>query len=123
MSRPRGERGSALLWAGLVLALMVGLGALLVATGALTARGRAAQGAADLAALAGAKAALAARDACADVAASARLNGVEVVACSVAGDEVEIVVTVDVRAEVGVGPWRATVEGHANAGVLTGAPA
>lgn len=123
MSRRRGERGSALLWAGLVLALMVGLGTLLVATGALTARGRAAQGAADLAALAGARAALGARDACADAAASARLNAVEVVACSVTGDEVEIVVTVDVRAEVGVGPWRATVEGHANAGVLTGAPA
>lgn len=123
---PRGrrdERGSALLWAGLVVALGAFLVALLVAVGALTARGHGVQGAADLAAIAGAKAQLAGQDACAAARRSADLNGAEVTGCAVAGDEVEVVVTVDAAVTAGVGPWRATLAGHANAGVLTGAPA
>lgn len=121
-NRGRGERGSAMLWSALVVGLMAFLGALLLALGALTARGHAVQGAADLAALAGAKAQLIGQDACGDARKSAALNQAVVVACTVAGDEVEVVVTVDTQVELGVGPWRTTLQGHANAGVLTGAP-
>lgn len=116
------ERGSALLWAALVAALMLALAAVLLAVGALTARGHATQGAADLAALAGARAQLAGRDACAEARRTAGLNQAEVTGCWVAGDEVELVVTVDTAVAAGAGPWRVTLRGHANAGVLTGAP-
>lgn len=52
----------------------------------------------------------------------AGLNQAEVTGCWVAGDEVELVVTVDTAVAAGAGPWRVTLRGHANAGVLTGAP-
>ncbi len=121
--RLRDERGSALLWSSVVVALGAALVGLLLAVGALTARGHGVQGAADLAAIAGAQAQLAGQDACGAARRSAQLNRAEVTGCAVAGDEVEIVVTVDAAVTTGVGPWRATLAGHANAGVLTGAPA
>ncbi len=117
-----GERGSALLWAALVAVLLAALAVVLIVVGALTARGHAVQGAADLAALTAARAQRDGRDGCADARETARLNGAEVTGCAVAGDEVEVVVTVDTRAEAGAGVWRVTLRGHANAGVLTGAP-
>ena len=116
------ERGSAMVWSSLVMVLIAGLATLLLGAGVLTARGYAAQGAADLAALAGATAQLAGREACSEATRSAARNGAEVTACTVAGDEVEVVVTVDVEIEAGIGPWRTPLSGHANAGVLTGAP-
>lgn len=116
------ERGSALVWAGSVAALMAALAVLLVGVGALTSKGHALQGAADLAALAGAAAQLQGQDACASARRSAALNAAEVTTCTVTGDEVEVVVTVDTEGEVGIGPWRAQLAGHANAGMLTGAP-
>lgn len=118
----RNQRGSAMLWSAVVVGLMTLLGVLLLAVGVLTARGHAVQGAADLAALAGVTAQLAGRDACAAVRKSASLNDSIVTACTVAGDEIEVVVTVDTQIEVGVGLWRTTLAGHANAGVITGSP-
>ena len=74
-----------MVWSSLVMVLIAGLATLLLGAGVLTARGYAAQGAADLAALAGATAQLAGREACSEATRSAALNGAEVTACTVAG--------------------------------------
>ena len=120
--RAEAERGSAMLWASGIILLIAVVTLLLIGAGALAARGHAAQGAADLAALAGAQAQRSGRDACPAATKSAALNDAEVTACAVAGDEIEVVVTVDVRIRAGLGPWTTDLAGHANAGFLTGAP-
>ncbi|TBT88564.1 hypothetical protein ET989_01010 [Propioniciclava sinopodophylli] len=118
----RGERGSALpLAAALTLGLAC-LAALLVLAGALRAEGERVRGAADLAALAGARAQGDGADACAAVGESADRNEVEVIGCRVAGDEVEFVVSVEVRAPFTMGPATDWFVARAHAGMVTGAP-
>ncbi|MDO5534939.1 MAG: hypothetical protein Q4F65_09835, partial [Propionibacteriaceae bacterium] len=62
---PGDERGSALVLSSLVVAVLVGLGVLLVVAGAVRAEGERVRGAADLVALAGAQAQAAGADGCA----------------------------------------------------------
>lgn len=103
----------------LVVLALVGL----LAAGAYAARARSvAEGAADLAAVAGGHAQLAGLGACAAAGRTAEANEVELADCRLAGDEVEFVVTVTVRHRVTWGPWTQTLQARANAGVLTGAP-
>lgn len=141
----RDERGSGLMMASVVAAIIVVLTGALVLAGLVRAAGERTRGAADLAALAGAAtlggrvftvaggqegsgeqgsagAEGADRAACAEAEASARLNGAEVTGCRVAGDEVEYVLTVAVRTRFRVAVWTLPLEAHANAGTLTGAP-
>lgn len=122
MSARRGERGSALLLSCVVVLVLACLAAVLVLAGALRAEGERVRGAADLAALAGARAQSLAADACAAARASAELNDVEVVGCRVAGDEVEFVVSAEVRSGFRLGPARHWLAARAHAGMVTGAP-
>lgn len=120
--RRREQRGNATLLACVALLVVAALGGLLVLAGTARAVGERVRGAADLAALAGARAQGENADACAAARVSAELNGAEVTACRVAGDEVEFVVTVEARGALrlaGVEHW---VAARANAGMLTGAP-
>lgn len=119
--RDHGDRGSATVLAALVVLVIAGLTGLLVLAGVANAAGQRVHGAADLAALAGARALGAGQDACLQARRSATLNGVDVVECRVRGDEVEFVVSVDVRGELRVGPWRHELAGRAHAGLVTGA--
>lgn len=133
--RRRDERGSALLLAAIVAVLIVALTGVLVVAGLVRAAGERARGAADLAALAGARvldeqagrtpavpdAERSAEQACAAVSAAARLNGAEATHCAVKGDEVEYVVTVAVRADVRVVGLMFPLQAYANAGMITGA--
>lgn len=118
----RGERG-----AGTLLVAVAGLGVALLVAVALVAAGFAwarhrVDGAADLAAIAGAQAQRGGEDACAAARASARANDVELDACAVAGDEVEFVVSVRTSLPLAWRPWADRVAGQAHAGVVTGAP-
>ena len=131
----RGERGSALLLAAVVAVLIVVLTTVLVVAGLVRAAGERTRGAADLAALAGARvldehagrtpggpgAERSGDEACAVASAAARLNGTETTACTVAGDEVEYVVTVAVRTEFRVLGLTFPLQARANAGMVTGA--
>lgn len=116
------ERGGATALAALVVAVVVGVTALLAVHGVLVSAAQRVRGAADLAALAGARAQGAGADACAAAGRSATLAGVVLGDCRVVGDEVEFVVRVGVRTVVTLGPWSQRVEAHANAGLVTGAP-
>lgn len=122
MSARRGERGSALLLACLVVLVLSCLAAVLVLAGALRAEGERVRGAADLAALAGARAQAQAADACTATRASAELNDVELIGCRVTGDEVEFVVSAEVRSGVRFGPAHRWLSARAHAGMVTGAP-
>ena len=117
----RDQRGNATLLVTVAVLVVVGIAALLLVGGVARATGERVRGAADLAALAGARAQADNADACAAARSSARGNGAEVVACRVSGDEVEFVVTVSVRLPVGFGPVREALTARANAGVVTGA--
>lgn len=128
----RGERGSALLLAAVVAVLIAVLTTVLVVAGLVRAAGERTRGAADLAALAGARvlddqagrmpgAERSGDEACAVASAAARLNGTETTACTVVGDEVEYVVTVAVRAEFRVLGLTFPLGACANAGMVTGA--
>lgn len=120
----RGERGSGTLLASLVVVLVVGLAVAVASFGVVRAVGVRLQGAADLAAIAGAEAQRANHEACAAARASAAANVGSVVRCDVVGDEVEFVVTVALEAPAALWPVGAvgTLRAHANAGVVTGAP-
>ena len=117
----RDQRGNATLLVTVAVLVVVGIAALLLVGGVARAMGERVRGAADLAALAGARAQADNADACAAARSSATANGAEVVACRVSGDEVEFVVTVSVRLPVGFGPVREALTARANAGVVTGA--
>lgn len=119
-----GQRGSATILVAvgmLVVVLLTGLGLLL---GALTLGRSRIQGAADLAALAGAEVQRAGGEGCGAARAAAERNRVRLVRCGVAGDEVEFVVSVRVAAPlpVRVPGLRPDAEAVAYAGVVTGAP-
>lgn len=122
MNPGRDERGQALLVSALVVLALAGLAAVLLLAGAVRAEGERVRGAADLAALAGARAQERASDACAAARAAATLNEVDMVGCRVSGDEVEFVVSVEVRSAVRVGVNPQWLAARAHAGLLTGAP-
>lgn len=122
MTRCRDERGSAVLWSCVIALVLVCCAALLVLAGVLRAEGERVKGAADLAALTGAREQGRATDGCAAARTAARLSGVEVVGCRIAGDEVEFVVSVEVRAAFLAGPTQHWLAARAHAGMVTGAP-
>lgn len=124
-ARTTGERGAGTVLVSMVILLVVTLTLASVAAGLARARVAQVQGAADLAALAGAAAQWAGRDACDAAAASAGTNGVHLAGCSVAGDEVEFVVSATVEASVDLGRFGdvGRVSSRAHAGVVTGAVA
>lgn len=124
MTRPsrRDEGGHATLLVCLAVLVIVGVAALLVLAGTARAVGERVRGAADLAALAGARAQGENADACAAARSAAALNQTEVTACRVAGDEVEFVVTVEVRGLLHVAGRDHWFSARANAGMVTGAP-
>ena len=92
--RRRSQRGSATLFAVAVLGLLVLVGAALGVVGAMVHAHRVAQSAADLAALAGARAAVRGGDACSAAGAIAVANGAVLESCAVDGFEVRLQVTV-----------------------------
>ncbi|MCD4523393.1 Rv3654c family TadE-like protein [Nocardioides sp. cx-173] len=95
MSARPDERGAATVFAVSCLALLLLLGAALGVVTALVAAHRAAQGAADLAALAGAETLGRGRDPCTAAAATAASNGGALAACEV--DDRDVVVEVRVE--------------------------
>lgn len=119
-SPARPQRGAGTLLVSLVLLLLLGLSVAVAAFGALRAGVVRLQGAADLAALAGADARVHNRDACDAARQLAGAGGARVVRCEVVGDEVEFVVTVTLEAPASVWPVGAlgAVRAHANAGVV-----
>lgn len=119
----RDQRGNATLLVTVGVLVVVGIAALLLVGGVARATGERVRGAADLAALAGARAQTDNADACAAARSSATANGAEVVACRVSGDEVEFVVTVEVRRAFRLPGAEYWFPARANAGVVTGAPA
>lgn len=119
----RDQRGNATLLVTVAVLVVVGIAALLLVGGVARATGERVRGAADLAALAGARAQADNADACAAARSSATANGAEVVACRVSGDEVEFVVTVEVRRAFRLAGAMYWFPARANAGVVTGAPA
>ena len=119
----RDQRGNATLLVTVGVLVVVGIAALLLVGGVARATGERVRGAADLAALAGARAQTDNADACAAARSSATANGAEVVACRVSGDEVEFVVTVEVRRAFRLAGAMYWFPARANAGVVTGAPA
>lgn len=114
----RGERGSATLFAMSLVGLLVLVGAALGVVAAMVHAHRLAQSAADLAALAGARALADGEDPCAAAARIATANGAAVDACAVAAADVRVTVTVtgphwlgqshDLSAEARAGPHSAS---------------
>ncbi len=92
--RRRDQDGAATVFAAVVAGVLLALGVGLGVVGAVVIDVRRAQAAADLAALAGAAAPSAGRDACGEVARVAGANGARVLSCSVAGPEVDVAVAV-----------------------------
>jgi secretion/DNA translocation related TadE-like protein len=94
MSRSRDDAGSATLLVMAMAGVLVLLGAALAVVTALVAAHRAAQSAADLAALAGARGVGSGSDGCASATQVAAANGARVTACVVTGRVVDIEVEV-----------------------------
>jgi len=92
--RRRAERGSATLFAVAALGVVLFVGAALGVVAALVGAHRAAQAAADLAALGAASTLQERGDACAAAAHVAEVNKALLASCSVQGEEVVVVVTV-----------------------------
>jgi secretion/DNA translocation related TadE-like protein len=88
------ERGAATLIAVALTGVLLMVGSALGVVGAMVVAHRKAQGAADLAALAGGAAVARGEDACASAAAVAAANDADLSSCVVAGAEVRVVVTV-----------------------------
>jgi len=108
------ERGSSTPFAVVVLGLLLFVGAGLGVVAAMVATHRAAQAAADLAALGGASSLQRSADACLAAADVATANGARLAGCQVSGEEVRVVVRVvgprwlgqvaDLAAEARAGP-------------------
>lgn len=94
MTRPRGEAGSATVLVVAMAGLLMLVGAALAVVTAMVVAHRAAQSAADLAALAGARGVAEGGDGCARAAEIAAANGARVMACRVSGRVIDIVVEV-----------------------------
>lgn len=118
----RGERGSGTLIAGVAAASITALVCLVVCAAVFARAQHRVDGAADLAAIAGGQAQLNGGAGCDAARASAAANGGRLDRCQVAGDEVELVVSVVVSAPVSLGGWSWRVSASAHAGVVTGAP-
>ena len=116
MTARREERGAATVLVLAFLGLLLFVGAALGVVGALVRAHRAAQSAADLAALAGAAALARGEDPCAAAASVAAANGAVVAACTPDGHEVRVTAEVggprwlgqsaDLTAEARAGPTR-----------------
>ncbi len=91
----RGARGAATVVAIAFLGVLLLVGMALAVVAAMVVAHRTAQGAADLAALAGAQEAVVGGDGCARAAVVAEANGARLVACRVSGAEVRVRVEVD----------------------------
>ena len=89
------ERGSAAPFAVGAIGLLLFLGAALGVVGAVFVAHRAAQSAADLAALAGANALQISEDACAAATTIAERNGATLASCQVVGEDVTVTVRVE----------------------------
>jgi secretion/DNA translocation related TadE-like protein len=104
----RSTRGSAAVLAVTVMGLLVAVALLATAVGGVVADQRRAESAADLAALAGAAAAQAGRDACSTAAHVARRNGAWLARCETDGEVVTLTVRRPTRIAllrlVGAGP-------------------
>lgn len=112
--RFRSERGTATAWAVPLIGVLALLTVMLAGVGTALAAVRRAQAAADLAALAGATAYAAGREACAEAARVASLNRARLDSCDVLGPgDVRVVVRTRAR-----GPWPDPLEvrGRARAG-------
>lgn len=121
--RTRGERGVGSLLVALVVLFVFALSLAATWFGVARAAAVRLQGAADLAALAGAEAQRLHRQACEAVRASAAANTGRVTRCEVTGDEVEFVVSVELTVEVRFGPVQlSNLSAQAHTGVITGAP-
>lgn len=121
--RPDAESGSGTLLAAVVVVPVVLLGVIGALVGVYAAEGTRVTGAADLVAVAAGEAQRWGRPACEAARRAAAANGVRVVSCTVAGDEVEFVVSV--RVEGLAAPASELVgrpKAEAHAGVITGAP-
>jgi secretion/DNA translocation related TadE-like protein len=94
VSRRREERGAATVLVLAMAGVLVLLGAALVVVTAMVAAHRAAQSAADLAALAGARGVAEGRDGCEAAAHVAAANHARLIGCDVAGRIVEVAVAV-----------------------------
>ena len=116
------ERGSGSLLGALIALLLAGLTGAVMIYGLFTYEAHRIQGAADLAAIAGAEAQREAGPGCGAASDSAERNRVSIVKCTVTGDEVEFVVAVEARATLRLGAWSRELTRRANAGVVTGAP-
>jgi len=114
-----GERGSGTLLAALVVALVAALAAAGVVWGLIALRAHRVDGAADLTALAGARAVRAGRVPCPEAGRTAVANGVRLTACTTAGDELEFVVAVAGEGDLRLGVWSGTLRGSANAGQVS----
>jgi secretion/DNA translocation related TadE-like protein len=95
VSRARGERGAASLFAVACLSVLLMVGAALGVVAAMVHAHRAAQSAADLAALAAAAEVADGGDACAVAGRIAAANGAGLEVCEVSGRDVLVTVTVD----------------------------
>lgn len=109
----RDERGAATVLALMVASVLVMLGLAGVWVGAVVARHRAAQSAADLAALAGALAVQDGRNPCGAVEEIARANAARPTRCTVVGEDVWVTVQVEAPGLLGRKP---SVVGRAHAG-------
>lgn len=115
----RSERGSASLLAVALLGLLMFLGAALSFVAGVVADHRAAQSAADLAALAGGQALQRGDDPCDTAGRIAGANGASVRSCEVSGEDVVVEVHVAARSYAGYSP---EVTGRARAGPIPHAP-
>lgn len=123
MNRVAGsQRGSATVMAAMMVVVIGLLAGVLVLGGVARAAGERVRGAADLAALAGARAQAENADACAAARSASTMNGAEISSCRVVGDEVEFVVLVEVRGALHLGAAEHWFAARANAGMVTGAP-
>jgi secretion/DNA translocation related TadE-like protein len=93
-ARPRGEPGSATVLVVAMAGVLVLLGAALAVVVAMVAAHRAAQSAADLAALSGARDLARGANGCAAAATIARVNGARLTACVVTGRVIDLEVEV-----------------------------
>jgi secretion/DNA translocation related TadE-like protein len=109
----RDERGTATILAVSLASVLMLLGLAAAWVGAVVAEHRAAQSAADLAALAGAQAIQAGQSPCVAVGHVARANAAQATRCSVVGADVWVTVQVHAPALLGRSP---TVTGRAHAG-------
>lgn len=117
MSLERSQRGSASILMAGIMGVVVTLSATAMVVAGYVVGHHRARAAADLAALSGAAAYAAGRDACAEARRAARTNGAAVTRCQRVGDDIDFVVTVrtavEIRARLAGLPRRIEAEAYA----------